>query len=179
MLFWHPYCPPCLDIMCINVYLWYINSLWSGLIFSTWAHLHGSISTFLNALLADYTSSLIKLLSYSAAISLWICTTTVEWNGNTCGNMGKKNKKKQINFLPYHRFIGFQKRWALSTEIDFLVLHYGNENTVGLLVNGVDLPLPMFILRLLLFLSEMEGVYIMETSLGFLRGHSHCSCLIM
>lgn len=81
---------------------------------------------------------------------------------------GKKKQKNQINFLPYHRFIGFQKRWALSTEIDFLVLHYGNENTVGLLVNGVDLPLPMFILRLLWFLSEMEGVYILETSLGFL-----------
>lgn len=78
-----------------------------------------------------------------------------------------KKNPKQINFLPYRRFIGIQKRWALSTGIDFLVLHYGNENTVSLLVNGVDPPLPMFILRLLLFLSEMEGVYIMETSLGF------------
>lgn len=79
-------------------------------------------------------------------------------------------EKKQINFLPYRRFIGFQKRWASSTEIDFLVLHYGNENTVGLLVNEVDLPVPMFILRLLLFLSEIEGIYILETNVVFLRG---------
>lgn len=122
------------------------KQLWQlWLIFSTWVRLHGSISTFLNTWLTNYTLSLMKLVSKSAGISLWISTTHL-WNRNTCGYSGKK----WINFLSWHRLIGFQKRWALSTEIDFLVLHYVNKNAVGLLVNEVNLPVPMLILALLL-----------------------------